>query len=207
MQVLFAAMKGVLAVGVAMLFIDDARAQVPIEDEAGTITMTGTVEDIEVPERLITVIGPDGNTIAATISPDVKDIKEIKLKDTVTIQFTQEVATALRTSDETPQTKEEGMVNEEEAGMDMHGPTVAEQDWVETTPSGATSDLTTIEVTDTISALNRQKRLITFAGTGGKTRTIYIAPGVPGFDSLEVGDEVVLEVTRAVVVSIKVKPV
>ncbi len=97
MQVLFAAVKGVLAVGVAMLFIGDARAQVPIEDESGTITMTGTVEEIEVPERLITVIGPGGNTIAAIISPDVKDIKEIKLKETVTIQFTQEVATALET--------------------------------------------------------------------------------------------------------------
>jgi hypothetical protein len=205
MQVLFAAVKGVLAVGVAMLFIGDARAQVPIADEAGTITLTGTVEEIEVPERLITVIGPGGNTIAAIISPDVKDIKDIKLKETVTIQFTQEVATALRTSDEPPQTKEEGLVNEEEAGMNMNAPTVAEQDWVEMTPSGGVSDLTTIEVTDTISAINRQKRLVTFAGTGGKTRTIYIAPGVPGFDGLEVGDEVVLEVTRAVVVNITLK--
>jgi hypothetical protein len=205
MQVLFAAVKGVLAVGVAMLFIGDAKAQVPIEDESGTITMTGTVEEIEVPERLITVIGTGGNTIAAVISPDVKDIKEIKLKETVTIQFTQEVATALRQSDEAPQTKEEGLVNEEEAGMDMNAPTVAEQDWVESTPSGGESDLTTIEVTDTISAINRQKRLVTFAGTGGKTRTIYIAPGVPGFDGLEVGDEVVLEVTRAVVVNITLK--
>ncbi|WP_141700579.1 hypothetical protein [Methyloceanibacter superfactus] len=205
MQVLFAAVKGVLAVGVAMLFIGDAKAQVPIEDESGTITMTGTVEEIEVPERLITVIGLGGNTIAAVISPDVKDIKEIKLKETVTIQFTQEVATALRQSDEAPQTKEEGLVNEEEAGMDMNAPTVAEQDWVESTPSGGESDLTTIEVTDTISAINRQQRLVTFAGTGGKTRTIYIAPGVPGFDGLEVGDEVVLEVTRAVVVNITLK--
>lgn len=205
MHVLFVAVKGVLAVGVAMLFISDARAQVPIEDEAGTITMTGTVEEIEVPERLITVIGPGGNTVVAIISPDVKDIKDIKLKETVTIQFTQEVATALRTSDEPPQTKEEGLVNEEEAGMNMNAPTVAEQDWVETTPSGGESELTTIEVTDTISAINRQKRLVTFAGTGGKTRTIYIAPGVPGFDGLEVGDEVVLEVTRAVVVNITLK--
>ncbi len=206
MQVLFTAVKGVLAVGVAVFFIDDARAQVPIEDDAGTITMTGTVEDIKVPERLITVIGPDGNTIAGIISPDVKDIKEIKLKETVTIQFTQEVATALEQSEEPPQTKEEGLVSDEESGMSMNAPTVAEQDWVETTPSGAESDLTTIEVTDTVSAINRNKRLVTFAGTGGKTRTIYIAPGVPGFDTLEVGDMVVLDVTRAMVVNIKVKP-
>jgi hypothetical protein len=203
MQVLFAAVKGLLAVGVAVLFIDDARAQVPIEDEAGTITMTGTVEELVIPERLITVIGPGGNTVAAVISPDVKDIEKIKLKETVTIQFTQEVAVALRQADGPPQTKEEGLVNEEEAGMSMEAPTVAEQDWVEATPSGGASDLTTIEVTDTVSAINRKQRTVTFAGTGGKTRTISIPPNIPGFDGLEVGDMVVLEVTRAVVVNIK----
>ena len=46
MQVLVTAMKGLMAFCVAALFIDDARAQVPIEEEAGTITMTGTVEEI-----------------------------------------------------------------------------------------------------------------------------------------------------------------
>jgi hypothetical protein len=203
MQVLFAAVKGLLAVGVAVLFIDDARAQVPIEDEAGTITMTGTVELIEVPERLITVVGPGGNTVAAVISPDVKDIEKIKLKETVTVQFTQEVAVAVRQADGPPQTKEEEMVNAEESGMSMNAPTVAEQDWVETTPSGGASDLTTIEVTDTVSAINRKQRTVTFAGTGGKTRTISVPPNVPGFEGLEVGDMVVLEVTRAVVVNIK----
>src|SRR5665811_676782 len=92
MQVLFAAVKGVLALGVAVLFIGDARAQVPIEEDAGTITMTGTVEEIEVPERVLMVVGPDGRTIVGVVSADVKDIKKIKLKDKITIQFSQEVA-------------------------------------------------------------------------------------------------------------------
>ena len=96
MQILVAAVKGVLAFSVAMLFVDDARAQVPIEEDAGTITMTGTVEEIKVPERVLMVVGPGGRTIVGVISPDVKDIKTIKLKEKVTIQFTQEVAMALR---------------------------------------------------------------------------------------------------------------
>jgi hypothetical protein len=206
MQVLVAATRSVFAVAVPLMFvdIDDAQANpVPIEEAAGVVQMTGTVEAFVVPTRLITIVGPQGNTLVAVVSPDVKHIEKIKLKETVTVSFTQEVATALRKSDAPPQTKEEGMVEEEEAGMDMNAPTVAEQDWVEMTPSGA-SELTTIEVTDTISAINRHQRTITFAGTGGKTRTIRIAPGVPGFDTLEVGDMVVLEVTRAVVVDIKV---
>jgi hypothetical protein len=204
MQVLVAAVKGVLAFGVAMLVFDDARAQVQVEDQAGVITMTGTVEEIKVPERLITVVGPNGNTVVGVISPYVKDIKKIKLKDKVTIDYTQDVAVALRKSVEPPDTKEEEMAESEEGGMDMDAPTVAEQDWVEMTPSGGASDLTTVEVTDTISAIDRDKRTVTFAGTGGKTRTIYVPPTVQGFDSLEVGDMVVIEVTRASIVNIKI---
>jgi len=205
MQFLYTAMKGVLALGVAMLFIGDAKAQTQIEDESGTITMTGTVEVIEVPERLITVVGPNGNVVAGIISPDAKDIKKIKLKETVTIQFTQDVAVAIQKADGPPQTKEQELVNAEEAGMSMNAPTVAEQNWTETTPSGGVSSLTTIEVTDTISAINRRKRTITFAGKGNATRIIQVPQNVSGFSGLEVGDMVVLEVTRAVIANVKFK--
>jgi len=84
----------------------------------------------------------------------------------------------------------------------MNPPTAAEQDWVEATPTGAT-DLSTVEVTDTVAAIDRTKRIIAFAGTGGKTHTIAIAPTVAGFNQVKIGDMVVLEVTRAVAISVK----
>ena len=71
-------------------------------------------------------------------------------------------------------------------------------------PSGGTSDLTTVEVTDTIVAIDKQNRTVTFAGTGGKTRTIYVPPTVAGFDDLQVGDMVMIEVTRAAIADIKI---
>jgi hypothetical protein len=45
---------------------------------------------------------------------------------------------------------------------------------------------------------------VTFAGTGGKTRTIYVPPTVASFDDLQVGDMVVIEVTRAAIADIKI---
>jgi hypothetical protein len=204
MQVLFAAMRGVLALGVVVLLVHGARAQVQVEDGSGVITMTGTVEDIEVPERLITVVGDDGTTVVGVISPDVKDIKKIKLKDKVTIDYTQDVALAIRKPEGLPATAQDGLEHEETSGMDMNAPTVQEQDWVESTPSGATSDLTTVEVTDAIAAIDKKNRTVTFAGTGGKTRTIYVPPTVTGFDDLQVGDMVVIEVTRAAIADIKI---
>lgn len=204
MQVLFAAVKGLMALGIAMLFIDDVRAQVPIEEDAGTITMTGTVEEIIVPERVLMVVGPGGNTVVGVISPDVKDIKKIKLKENVTIQYSQEVAVALRKADGPPAAAQDGFEANETSDMGLEAPTVAEQDWTNLTPSGGVANLETIEITETIAALNKRKRTVTFAGTGGKTRTIFVPPSVQGFDQLEVGDMIVLEVTRASIVNVKV---
>jgi hypothetical protein len=203
MQILVAAVKGVLAFSVAMLFVDDARAQVPIEEGAGTITMTGTVEEIKVPERVLMVVGPGGRTIVGVISPDVKDIKTIKLKEKVTIQFTQEVAVALRKADGVPEAVKNKFAESETADMGMNAPTVAEQSWNNLTPSGGTANLTTIELTATIAAVNKNQRTVSFAGTGGMTRTVYVPPSIVGFDQIQVGDRVVIEITRTSIVNVK----
>ena len=204
MQILVAAVKGVMAFSVAMLFVDDARAQVPIEEEAGTITMTGTVEEIKIPERVLMVVGPGGRTIVGVISPDVKDIKKIKLKEKVTIKFTQEVAVALRKADGVPEAAKNKFAESETADMGMNAPTVAEQSWTNLTPSGGTSNLTTIEITATIAAINKNQRTVSFAGTGGRTRTVYVPPSIVGFDQLAVGDMVVVEITRTSIVNVKI---
>jgi hypothetical protein len=204
MQVFAAVIRGFVGLAVSLIFVDQSEANpVPLEESAGIIQMTGTVQVIVIPTRLITVVGPGGNTVVGVLSPNVKNIEAIKLNETVTISFTQEVAVALRGSDAPPVTKEQGIVAEEEAGMSMNAPTVAEQDWVDLTPSGGTSQLTTIEVTDTVAAVNHRKRTITFAGVGGKTRTVYIDPSVPGLDQIQPGDMVVLEVTRSSIVNVK----
>jgi len=200
MQVLVASVRVAFALAFSLFLIDAAKAQQPVEIEtdAGVVTMVATVEAIDVTNQLVTVVGPHSNWVVVKVGPD--HIKVIKLKEKITISYADEVAVALR---KVPQTEPgDGFEAEETAGMNMNPPTVAEQDWVEATPTGAT-DLTTIEITDTIAAINRNKRTITFTGTGGKTRTIAVDPSVAGFDQVEVGDMVVLEVTRAVAVSIK----
>ena len=86
--------------------------------------------------------------------------------------------------------------------MNMNAPTFAEQDWVEATPHGAT-ELTTIEITDTVAAVNRNRRTITFAGTGrqdahdrDRSRRSGLRPG-------RGRRPVVLLVTRAVAIDIR----
>jgi hypothetical protein len=198
MRVLVTALKGALAVAAWFLFIDDTKAgPVEVEADAGVITMVATVEAIDVTNQVVTVVGPNNNWVEVIVGPD--KIKLIKVNEKITISYQDEVAVALRKVNKGQQGDDIAAV--ETAGMGLDDPVVAEQDWVTVTPSGGTS-LTTIEVTDTITAINRNKRTITFAGTGGKTRTIVAGPNID-LTQIEPGDEVVLEITRAVAVDIK----
>ena len=199
MQVVVASLRAVFILALSLILIDAAKAQQPvqIESDAGVISMVATVEAIDVTSQVLTVSGPNNNWVAVKVTPE--DVRRIKVRDKITISYSDEVAVALRKLNEAPQSQ---MVSEEETGMNMNAPTEAEQDWVEATPQGAT-DLTTIEITDTIAAIDRNKRIITFAGTGGKTRTIKVSPAAQGFDEVNVGDMVALEVTRALAVNIR----
>ena len=200
MQVLVASLRVAFALALSLIFIDAAKAQQPVEVEtdAGVVTMVATVEAIDATNQLVTVVGPNNNWVVVKVGPE--HIKVIKLKEKITISYANEVAVALRKVDN-PQPGNT-IEQEETGGMNMNAPTVAEQDWVEATPQGAT-DLTTVEITDTVAAIDKKQRTITFDGTGGKTRTIKVDPSVQGFDQVQVGDMVVLEVTRAVAVNVK----
>jgi hypothetical protein len=199
MQVLAASFKVIFALAASLLFIDAAHAQATeVESDAGVVTMVGTVEAIDATQQIVTVVGPNNNWVEVKVGPE--HLKLIKLKDKITISYADEVAVGLHKID-TPKPGD-SIEQEETSDMNMNPETVAEQDWVEATPSDAT-DLTTIEITDTVAAIDKKQRTITFYGTGGKTRTIRVDPSVQGFNQVQVGDMVVLEVTRAVAVNVK----
>jgi hypothetical protein len=206
MKVLFASARGMLAAALALsltvFFGGAAKDEVEIAASGGVITAIATVEAIDVTNRLLTVAVPEGNTMVIKLGPDVQNIETIKVKEKVTVTYSQEVATSLQKLAGAPINQDNAISREEEAGMNMNAPTVAEQDWVEVNPSGDT-DFTTIEITDTVADINYNKRLITFAGTNGKTRTIFVDPSVPGLNQIQAGDSVVVLVTRAVAVNIK----
>lgn len=201
MQIIFSAVRGVFAFAVSFIFIEEVRSQpIPVESDAGTVVINATVQTIDVTRQLVTVVGPDGNLLTVAVGPE--HISLIKERDQITIRYAEEVATALRKYDGPPKTDGSGFVAQAEADMNLDAPTVAEQDWIETTPTGVI-DHKTVEISDTVKAVNRRLRLITFAGAQGQTRTIQVPPTVPGFEGIEPGDRVVVLVTRATAVDIK----
>ena len=200
MQVMFATVRGVLAFAVSFLFVDASWANpVEIEADAGVVTSVVTVEAIDERRKIVTVRGPNGNIIAVRVGPE--HIKDVKLKEKITLRYADEVAVALRKADGPPKGGQDGFEANETAGMNLDAPTEAEQDWIEVTPKGVV-DHSTVEVTDTVEAINHNQGTITFAGTGGTTRIIRVPPSLQGFHNIQPGDQVVVLVTRAVAVDI-----
>src|ERR1700757_78331 len=127
MHMIFAFARVAFVVVIPLIFVAAAKAEQPvqIESDAGVISMIATVEAIDVTNQVLTVSGPQNNWVAVKVTPE--DIKRIKVRDRITISYSDEVAVALQKLHEAPQNQ---MVSEEESGMNMNAPTQAEQDWV-----------------------------------------------------------------------------
>jgi hypothetical protein len=189
---------------VAMALITAPRlviAQQEIESDAGEIVLNATINAIDVENQMLTVTGPQGNTIVVKAAPEV--LGRVKLNEQITIRYADEMATALReVQDAPPVNKGNAIEREELGGMNMNAPTVAEQTWVEAAPQGET-ELNTVEVTATVANVDYSSRIVTFYGPNGTVRNVKIAPNVQGLDAIQSGDRVVMELTRAVAIDIK----
>ena len=95
MQVVVASLRAVFIVALFLILIDAAKAQQPvqIESDAGVISMVATVEAIDVTSQVLTVSGRNNNWVAVKVTPE--DVRRIKVRDKITISYSDEVAVAL----------------------------------------------------------------------------------------------------------------
>jgi hypothetical protein len=94
-----------------LFLFTSAKGQQPvqIESDAGVISVVATVEAIDVMNQVLTVSGPQNNWVTVKVTPE--DIKRIKVKDRITISYSDEVAVALQKLNEAPQNQ---MIHEHE---------------------------------------------------------------------------------------------
>jgi hypothetical protein len=80
MQTLFTIKSGALAFAVAAMIATPSAAQ-PIEFDGATaelIQITAKVDAVDKKDRLITMTGPQGNTVVVKAGPKVKNFDRIK---------------------------------------------------------------------------------------------------------------------------------
>jgi hypothetical protein len=210
MQALFTVKPGALAFAVAAMVATPCVAQSIAFDgsTADLIQVTATVDAVDKKDRLITMTGPEGNTVVLKAGPKVRNFDRIKAGDDVVASYYEDISVVVTDapSDGPPMTKEEGLEEDAEGGMDAPPPATVDVEAGAAVaakgaePGAAVGDVVTINTT--IEAVEYDTRIVTLAGQNGLSRRVKVGPEV-AIEQLKAGDGVTIQVTQAVAVDVQ----
>jgi Cu/Ag efflux protein CusF len=134
----------------------------------------------------VTLQGKDGESVELVVGPEAKNFDQVKKGDEVTFEYLESVAVVVTPKGATP-------------------PAAGQAAYVETAkpgekPHGRAVQTTTI--TATVEAIDYKARTVTLKGPAGNVRTFTVGPEAKRFDEVKKGDQVTLNVTEAVAISV-----
>jgi len=161
--------------------------------EATVTEVTAIVEDIDLAKRMVTLKGPSGNKVTTEVSPDVKNLDQVKVGDEVHVKYYFAVMVSAKKVGDDASRKEEVIKS---------GAAVAEAGDL---PAGVAGR----EVKETIEILGTDpyKKAIAFRGADGKYREVSMdAPHLEGrLDDFKEGDKVEVVYREALAVYVAPK--
>ncbi len=147
-------------------------------------TVSGTIEAIEASTRSITVKGPEGNYITFTAPPEVKRFAELKVGDTISATYYENLVLRVKRPGEKAVDTDEAAVTP--ASGKKPGATAATQR----------------TITATISAIDMKVPSITFTGPNNWQYSSKVLDK-KALASVKVGDKVDITWTEAVLISVQ----
>jgi hypothetical protein len=157
------------------------------EDEV-LVSVTATVQAVDVEKRELTLKGPLGDIVTLTVDPAVKRLNEVKVGDDVTAKYYVSIAAELR--EPTAEEKEKPL-------MISEGVVKAPKD-----SSPAAGGLRVIRVVATVEGLERPTRMVTLKGPRGNYLSVR-ARDPKRLEKLHLGDTIVVTFTEALAVSVE----
>jgi hypothetical protein len=152
------------------------------------IDMTATVEAVDKQTRTVTVRRESGEVKTLEVPPEVRNFEQVEVGDRVRAEYVDAVAVSL------------GRPGEPLGSADTSVVTVA--------PAGAKPGATSVRtrvVAATITALDKEQRLVTLQGPLGNRRTIHLDAGVD-IGRINVGDNVQVRHTEATMLAVEKAP-
>jgi hypothetical protein len=146
-------------------------------------TVTGTVEAIQADTRELTIKGPKGNYVTVTAPPDAKRFSEIKVGDTITATYYENIVLRVKAPGEKD-------VNTDKAGRTPSAGA----------PGGTAATQRTI--TATITEIDMNIPSITFTGPNNWKYSSKVEDK-KALASVKVGDKVDITWTEAVLISVQ----
>jgi len=147
---------------------------------------TATVEAIDQKTRMVTLKGPQGNTLTFKAGDQVRNLAQVKVGDLVKFAYYDSVAVrVLKKGEAFPaQSESEAMARAKKGAM----------------PGGVVGNQTSVNAT--ITAIDKKAKTATLKGEDGNSVTV--TPLFPkNLDKVKVGDRMVLTFTEAVAISVE----
>jgi len=150
------------------------------------ITLTATVEAINLEKRLVTLKGPEGKTVTLKVDERARNLSQVKVGDQVRAEYLESVALYAQ--------KPDGSL-----------PAAAEIAAVERAPEGEKPGIAAVDsrvLTATIESIDLEKRTVALKGPEGKTLNLKLDDRTPNIENLKAGDQVVARFTQAIAISV-----
>jgi hypothetical protein len=154
-----------------------------------SVSVSATVEAIDLANRLVTLSVPEGDAVTVEVSPEVRNLAQVKVGDQLTVTYYAAIAAEFKK----PGEGAEGVKEEVGAGRAAPGER----------PAGAVGRQVTATVV--IESVDKETNTVSFRGPQGMLRTITVQdPDAQAFvKKLKMGDQVELTYTEAVAVAIE----
>jgi Cu/Ag efflux protein CusF len=159
------------------------------ETVAQKVTVTATVEDIDLAKRIVTLKDEDGKISDIQVGKQVRNLAQVKKGDTVVATYREAVAYEVFKPGQTQPGGAEGVV----AGRAKPGQM----------PAGGMAEVST--VTATIEAIDKANSKVTLKGPEGHEVTVEVKDPTK-LEGVNVGDLVQLTYTKALAISVHRAP-
>ena len=152
------------------------------------VTATAVVKKIDQRQRMVTLLGPDGQQQTLHVGPEVQNLPQVRRGDHVVVQYTQSVALRLKKPGAPPDATLEQAVGTAEPGQ-MPGAEAAQ----------------VMKATAKIVRINRRDQTATLVGPRGKQFTVKVKdPTI--LDRVRVGDRVQATYRESLAISVQPAP-
>ena len=175
-----------LIIFAGFIFSGCATAPKPGAIVVDEVSRTATVVSVDMAKRVVTLKRDDGSTQSYVVSEAVKNLDQVKPGDIVKSSILESVAIFVRKSNEEPDAKESKTVSVAAKGEK---------------PGIVMTD--TYELIARVEGIDINKGTIAIKTADGSTKTFVIDKSVENFKNIKTGDDVILIVTKAVMIAVE----
>ena len=152
----------------------------------GVVKVTAEVVAIDRVDRVLALLGPQGNVVEVEVGHAARNFDQIEVGDRVNVAYYESVALFIGKKGQKPKAS---------AGL------VAARSEKGDKPAGVVVEV--VDVTATVQAIDRKTRKVSLKRPDGKLVTHKVDESVKAFDTLKVGDSIHARITEAIAISVE----